>query len=299
MSPLALAAFPAATLPLPTAFAPLPKAEPNCPLATAFGPNAALLTAVAWTRKPTATAKSLVAEDEVPMAMLPCPQSMAWLPPAQGCVASAVWAKASGPMAIEPMAPARAGPASESLIPTAANPGAWPFPRVSASPGLETNDCTGTIAPTASSRAIWLVDMRDMVTPLRLSPIERPTPAVRRCKRAVVRRTVGRTKPEAIRPRPQPATTDRCHARVRLLSSYAADVARARNAGLPAFGTSSRPKSDQFDFTRGATRRADSKNSTHGAHMPIDAYSPLARAVRAGRPHSRRTSSICARKSTS
>jgi hypothetical protein len=73
----------------------------------------------------------------------------------------------------------------------------------------------------------------------------------------------------------------------------------ARNAGLPAFGTSSRPKSDQFDFTRGATPRADSKNSTHGAHMPIDAYSPLARAVRAGRPHSRRTSSICARKSAS
>src|SRR5262245_61442715 len=166
----------------------MPNAELFWPRATAFGPNAALLTPVAWPRKPTATAKSLVAEDEVPMAMLPCPQSSLWVPPVtQGCVASAVSAKLSGPMAIPPMALANAAPASESLIPTAANPGARPFPRVvSASPGLETNDCSGTIAPMASSTAIWLTDMRDMVTPLRLSPIGRATPAVGRCKAAVV-----------------------------------------------------------------------------------------------------------------
>jgi len=72
-----------------------------------------------------AAAKSLVASDEVPMAMLPFPQSVAWLPPVtQGCVASAVWAKLSGPMAIPPMALACAAPASESLMPMAANPGA-------------------------------------------------------------------------------------------------------------------------------------------------------------------------------
>jgi hypothetical protein len=78
MIPLAVAALPAATLPFPTAFA--------------LAPNAALLTPPALLRKPMATAKSLLAPDEVPMEMLPCPQSVASLPPAQGCVAS--WVKA-------------------------------------------------------------------------------------------------------------------------------------------------------------------------------------------------------------
>jgi hypothetical protein len=70
-------------------------------------------------------------------------------------------------MAIPPMAVAVAAPASESLMPTAAKPLASPFPRVSASPGLEAGNSIGTLAPMASSTAIWLVDMRDMVTPLR------------------------------------------------------------------------------------------------------------------------------------
>jgi hypothetical protein len=36
------------------------------------------------------------------------------------------------------------------------------------------------------------------------------------------------------------------------------------------------------------------------SHTPIDdIYSPFARAVRAGKPHSRRTSSSCARKTAS
>jgi len=65
--PLAVAALPAATLPAPTAFA--------------LAPNAALLTPPALLSWPIATAKSLVAPDEIPMAMLPCPQSIAWLRP--------------------------------------------------------------------------------------------------------------------------------------------------------------------------------------------------------------------------
>lgn len=44
----------------------------------------------------------------------------------------------------------------------------WPFPRVSASPGLDSNNCIGTIAPMASSTAIWLADMRDIGHPLAL-----------------------------------------------------------------------------------------------------------------------------------
>jgi hypothetical protein len=49
-------------------------------------------------------------------------------------------------------APAK-GPAG-SLIAMAANPYALAFPRVSVSPGLETSDCIGTIAPMANSTAI-------------------------------------------------------------------------------------------------------------------------------------------------
>jgi hypothetical protein len=66
-------------------------------------------------------------------------------------------------------------------MPMAAKPKASAFPRVSASPGLETNDCIGTIAPTASSTAIRF-DMRDIGHPLALGPIERATDAVRRPK---------------------------------------------------------------------------------------------------------------------
>src|SRR5262249_36350252 len=82
--------------------------------------------------------------------------------------------KLSGPMAIPPMALACAAPASESLIPMAANPGDWPLPRVSASPGLEAGNNIGTVAPMASSTAIWLVDMRDLGTPLRLVRSDAP-----------------------------------------------------------------------------------------------------------------------------
>src|SRR5262245_261998 len=188
MIPLAAAPLPAATLPAPTAFA--------------LAPNAALLAPLALPRKPTATAKLLVAPDEIPMAMLPCPQSVASLPPAQGWVASWVKAWLSGPMAIPPMAVACAAPASESLMPTAAKPLASPFPRVSASPGLDSRNCIGTIAPTASNTAIRLLDMHDMITPCALSPIGRAKARGQVSQTAAVKAN-GRT--DKIRGYPAPA----------------------------------------------------------------------------------------------
>jgi len=70
MMPLAVVPKPAAKRPLPTALVLLPIAE--------------LWMAVALLRKPTAMAKSLVAPDEIPMAMLPCPQFVNGGEPVQG-----------------------------------------------------------------------------------------------------------------------------------------------------------------------------------------------------------------------
>ena len=52
-------------------------------------------------------------------------------------------------------------------MPIAAKPLASALPRVSANPGLGFSNCIGTTSPMASSTAMWLVDMRDVVTPLR------------------------------------------------------------------------------------------------------------------------------------